>query len=113
MKTGLFSIGLDTYRDQFDGLLDNLMGYHSEIRNRIADMGIDVIDAGMVDNPEKSGGGAIFTTVQDCACLAPVSKVTGGRRYPFSQNGQYGLVQRCYSEDARHAAAPGDGLRRP
>ena len=55
MKAGIFSIGLDTYWSQFDGLLDRLNGYHGEIRDRIAGMGIDMVDAGMVDNPEKAG----------------------------------------------------------
>jgi len=58
MKIGLFSIGLDTYWDQFDGLLDNLNGYHAQIRDRISAMGVDVIDAGMVDNPNKAQGAA-------------------------------------------------------
>jgi len=55
MKAGLFSIGLDTYWAQFDGLLDNLNGYHAHIHDRIGRMGIDVVDAGMVDNEEKAG----------------------------------------------------------
>ena len=54
MKIGLFSIGLDTYWDQFDGLLDNLNAYHTEIHDRIGAMGVDVIDAGMVDNTSKA-----------------------------------------------------------
>jgi len=54
MKIGLFSIGLDTYWDQFDGLLDNLNGHHAEIHDRIATMGADVVDAGMVDDPNKA-----------------------------------------------------------
>jgi L-arabinose isomerase len=54
MKIGLFSIGLDTYWDQFDGLLDNLNAYHAEIHDRIGAMGVDVIDAGMVDNTSKA-----------------------------------------------------------
>jgi len=54
MKIGFFSIGLDTYWDQFDGLLDNLNAYHAEIHDRIGAMGVDVIDAGMVDNPNKA-----------------------------------------------------------
>ena len=60
MKAGIFSIGLDTYWPQFDGLLDNLNGYHDEIRNRIAGMGIELVDAGMVDCPEKASGAASF-----------------------------------------------------
>ena len=54
MKIGLFSIGLDTYWEQFDGLLENLTGYHAQIRDRIGAMDVDVIDAGMVDNPNKT-----------------------------------------------------------
>ncbi len=65
MKAGIFSIGLDTYWEQFDGLLDNLNGYHAQIRDRIAGMGIDVIDAGMVDNPEKAGGAATLFKTED------------------------------------------------
>ncbi len=58
MKLGIFSIGLDTYWDQFDGLLDHLNGYHCEIRDRITGMGTEVVDAGMVDCPEKAEGAA-------------------------------------------------------
>jgi len=54
MKVGLFSIGLDTYWDQFDGLLDNLNAHHADIQDRIGTMGVDVIDAGMVDDPNKA-----------------------------------------------------------
>ncbi|HEX5791085.1 MAG TPA: hypothetical protein VFY13_08015 [Luteolibacter sp.] len=54
-----------------------------------------------------------FVTVQDCACLKPVSLITGGRRYPYSINGQYGLVQRCYSDHARHAEATGSKVCGP
>ena len=54
-----------------------------------------------------------FVTVQDCACLKPVSLITGGRRYPYSINGQYGLVQRCYSDHSRHAAATGSKVCGP
>ena len=65
MKAGIFSIGLDTYWPQFDGLLDNLNGYHAQIRNRIAGMGIELIDAGMVDNVKKASGAATLFKQQD------------------------------------------------
>jgi len=58
MKAGIFSIGLDTYWDQFDGLLDNLNGYHNQIKERISGYGVDIVDAGMVDNVEKARGAA-------------------------------------------------------
>ena len=54
MRVGTFAIGLDKYWAQFDGLLDNLNSYHAEICGRIGLMGVDVIDAGMIDNPAKA-----------------------------------------------------------
>ena len=65
MKAGIFSIGLDTYWPQFDGLLDNLNGYHAQIRDRIAGMGIELVDAGMVDKVEKAHGAAKLFKQQD------------------------------------------------
>jgi hypothetical protein len=41
-------------------------------------------------------------TVQDCAMIDPVSKITGGRRYSFVGGGQYVLIQRCYTRNGRH-----------
>jgi L-arabinose isomerase len=54
MKAGLFSIGLDTYWGQFDGLLDNLTRYHKKISEHISSFGLEVFDAGMVDNEAKA-----------------------------------------------------------
>ena len=53
-KIGLFGIGLDTYWGQFDGLLDRLKGYQQTIKSKIENMGAEVIDAGLVDNPLKA-----------------------------------------------------------
>jgi len=64
-KVGLFGIGLDTYWFQFDGLLNNLMTYQSQIKNRIAQLGVEVIDAGMVDNPVKAREAADFLKAKD------------------------------------------------
>jgi len=50
---------------------------------------------------------AKFITMQDCAYLKPVSIIRGGRRYPYLINGQYCLIQRCYSDHSRHALATG------
>ena len=64
-KVGLFGIGLDTYWSQFDGLLDNLMTYQSQIKNRIGQFGVEVIDAGMVDNPLIARKAADFLKAND------------------------------------------------
>jgi len=65
IKVGLFGIGLDTYWGQFEGLLDNLMGYQERIKSRIAAFGVEVLDAGMVDNPEKAQKAAAFLKSAD------------------------------------------------
>ena len=74
MKAGIFSIGLDTYWPQFDGLLDNLNGYHAQIRDRIAGMGIELVDAGMVDNVEKASGAAQLFKQQDVEVIFSSSR---------------------------------------
>ncbi len=55
LKAGLMAVGLDTYWDQFDGLLDRLIGYNNIIKNRMEEGGnVEVIDAGMVDSVDKA-----------------------------------------------------------
>lgn len=54
VKIGLFGIGLNTYWPQFEGLLDKLLFYQGEIRKKMEEKKIQVVDAGMVDSPEKA-----------------------------------------------------------
>lgn len=54
MRAGLFGIGLDTYWNQFEGLLDNLKSYQFRIKEKIESFGCEVVDAGMVDNLQKA-----------------------------------------------------------
>lgn len=49
--------------------------------------------------------GAKWLTIQDAWSLEPVSQLTGSRRYPFHVRGQMVLVQRVFSQGARHAFA--------
>ncbi len=69
MKAGIFSIGLDTYWPQFDGLLDRLNGYHTEISERIEGMGIELVDGGMVDCVEKADGTADLFRREDVSMI--------------------------------------------
>ena len=64
-KVGLFGIGLDTYWGQFGGLLDNLKKYQEQIKTRISGFGVEVVDAGMVDNPVKARQAADFLRSHD------------------------------------------------
>ncbi len=64
-KVGLFGIGLDTYWGQFDGLLENLKNYQSQIKARIEGFGVEVVDAGMVDNVEKAEEASVLFKSSD------------------------------------------------
>lgn len=57
---------------------------------------------------------AKWITVEDCATRAPVSVITGGRRYAYNiQGAQLVLVQRCYADRARHAFVFGSRVPGP
>ena len=62
-------IGLDTYWDQFDGLLDNLKSYQLGIHQKMVGFGAEVIDAGMVDNPLRAREAASFLASQEIELL--------------------------------------------
>ena len=64
-KVGLFGIGLDTYWSQFEGLLKNLKNYQALIKQKIESFNVEVMDAGMVDNPEKARTAADFLKSKD------------------------------------------------
>ena len=63
--------------------------------------------------PAEVSCGAKWITVEDCRSLAPISVITGSRRYPYSVNGQLVLIQRCYSDRARHAFVFGSRVPGP
>lgn len=54
IKVGFFSIGLDTYWPQFKGLREHLLGYHAQVCMELERDGAAVVDAGLVDNPDKA-----------------------------------------------------------
>lgn len=58
IKIGLFGIGLDTYWDQFGGLLDRLNAYQQQILEKIESMDVQVVNVGMVDDPFKANEAA-------------------------------------------------------
>jgi L-arabinose isomerase len=57
MKTcriGLFSIGLDTYWRQFDGLKAQLEKYLKQVGQKLARPGVEVVNLGLIDSPPKA-----------------------------------------------------------
>ena len=53
-KIGIFAVGHDTYWGQFEGLLDNLMRYHSVFKELVEENDVQVTDYGMIDTSIKS-----------------------------------------------------------
>ena len=64
-KIGLFGIGLNTYWGQFEGLLPRLEKYKDTIAERLSSYGVEVIDAGMVDEVPKAEAAAAKFARQD------------------------------------------------
>jgi L-arabinose isomerase len=54
LKVGLFGIGLDAYWPQFDGLHDRLSGYVGVVERRLARPGVEVVNLGLIDTPERA-----------------------------------------------------------
>jgi L-arabinose isomerase len=54
LKVGLFGIGLDAYWPQFAGLKQRLEGYLERTAARLARPGVEVVNLGLVDTPEKA-----------------------------------------------------------
>ncbi len=55
-----------------------------------------------------------FNTIQDCACIDPRSKISGGRRYAFNiSDGLGNLFQRNYTMQGRHDFVTGSRVTGP
>ncbi len=69
LKIGLFGIGLDTYWSQFDGLEDRLKGYLKQTENNLGKESAEIMNAGMIDTPEKAINAGHYFRQQDVDIL--------------------------------------------
>src|SRR6266498_3344283 len=53
-RIGLFGIGLDAYWPQFAGLKERLEGYVARVAQKLARPGVDIVNVGLVDNPDRA-----------------------------------------------------------
>lgn len=133
ISVGLFSIGLDTYWGQFNGLRDHLMGYHNTIKETIQSRyNCSVFDAGMVDTPDKgrdtgrllgeSGVDVIFLFISTYALSSTVLPVVQRAKVPvivlnvqpvaqldyekFNALGDRGLMTGIWLEHCQACSAP-------
>ena len=54
LRVGLFGIGLDTYWPQFAGLKERLEGYVAKVAGRLSRPGVEIVNLGLIDSPEKA-----------------------------------------------------------
>ena len=54
LRIGLFGIGLDTYWCQFLGLKERLEGYVARVAQKLERPGVEIINLGLIDNPERA-----------------------------------------------------------
>ncbi len=54
LRVGLFGIGLDTYWPQFPGLRERLTGYIEEVAAKLRRPGVEIVNLGLSDTPEKA-----------------------------------------------------------
>ncbi len=53
-KIGVFAVAHNTYFDQFEGLYENLMGYHKDFLDIVSQNQVEIVDFGIVDTSEKA-----------------------------------------------------------
>ena len=54
LRVGLFAIGLEAYWKQFDGLQRRLTQYAEQVAQRLGRTGLEIINLGLIDSPEKA-----------------------------------------------------------
>ncbi|MEY3773962.1 MAG: hypothetical protein RLZZ129_742 [Verrucomicrobiota bacterium] len=54
LRIGLFGIGLDAYWPQFAGLKERLEGYVGRVAAKLARPGVEIVNLGLVDNPDRA-----------------------------------------------------------
>ncbi len=54
LRIGLFAIGLDAYWPQFEGLERRLTDYLEQVAKRLGRPGIEIVNLGLIDSPEKA-----------------------------------------------------------
>jgi len=94
LRIGLFGIGLEAYWPQFEGLHERLTGHIEQLARRLERPGVQVVNLGLIDSPEKAIAAGhqfrredidiIFLYVTTYALSATVLPVVGARGYQSS-----------------------------
>lgn len=87
-RVGIFAVAHATYWEQFEGLYENIMGYHADLVEQVKANGVDVVDFGMVDSSEKgfATADAITAAKVDLVLCNMVTYATSSVFAPVLQN---------------------------
>src|SRR5215212_483534 len=86
-RVGVFGIGLDTYWPQFAGLRDRVEGYQRRVEERVAELGGEVVSAGLVDNEQagRAAGDRFAAAQVDLVLCHAVTYATSSTVLPVAQ----------------------------
>jgi L-arabinose isomerase len=93
-RVGVFGIGLEAYWPQFEGLRERIEGYRRHVEQRVADLGADVVSAGLVDTAQKArAAGDTFAAAQvDVVLCHAVTYATSSQVLPALQGARVPVV---------------------
>jgi L-arabinose isomerase len=86
-RVGVFGIGLDTYWPQFAGLRERIEGYQRRVEQRVADLGGEVVSAGLVDTAQgaREAGDRFARAQVDLVLCHAVTYATSSTVLPVVQ----------------------------
>jgi L-arabinose isomerase len=86
-RVGVFGIGLATYWPQFEGLKQRIEGYQRRVEERVAELGGEVVSAGLVDTEQAArAAGDRFAAAQvDLVLCHAVTYATSSTVLPVAQ----------------------------
>jgi len=86
-RVGVFGIGLATYWPQFAGLKERIEGYQARVEARVADLGGEVVSAGLVDGEHaaREAGDRFATAQVDLVLCHAVTYATSSTVLPVAQ----------------------------
>src|SRR3954469_14936356 len=86
-RVGVFGIGLEAYWPQFDGLRERVVGYQRRVEERVAELGAEVVSAGLVDSAEaaREAGDRFAVAQVDVVLCHAVTYATSSQVLPAFQ----------------------------
>jgi L-arabinose isomerase len=93
-RVGVFGIGLEAYWPQFDGLRERISGYQRRVEERVAELGADVVSAGLVDTAEgaREAGDRFAQAQVDIVLCHAVTYATSSQVLPAVQAAKVPVV---------------------